>query len=104
MMTKISCSGYRFPPEIVQLAIWPDIRITLSFRDAEDLLAERGLLVPYETARRRVSHFGRMIAVDLHRRRPKLYTIWKILESQNATHRWRIFVAPILAALAVVNK
>jgi transposase-like protein len=47
MMTKIRCRGYRFPPEIIQQAIWPDVRFTLSFRDVEDLLAERGLLVFY---------------------------------------------------------
>ena len=76
MMTKISCSGYRFPPEIIQQAIWPDVRFTLSFRNVEDLLAERGLLVSYKTARHRVSHFGRMIAADLRRRRSKLHTIW----------------------------
>ena len=41
MMTKISYSGYRFPPEIIQLAIWLYFRFTLSFRDVEDLLLER---------------------------------------------------------------
>ena len=45
IMTKISCSGYRFPPEIIQLAIWLYVRFTLSFREVEDLLAERGILV-----------------------------------------------------------
>ena len=44
-MTKISYSGYRFPPEIIQQAIWLYVRFTLSFRDVEDLLAERGILV-----------------------------------------------------------
>ena len=39
MMTKISYSGYRFPPEIIQQAIWLYVRFTLSFRDVEDLLA-----------------------------------------------------------------
>jgi hypothetical protein len=39
MMTKISYGGYRFPPEIIQQAIWLYIRFTLSFRDVEDLLA-----------------------------------------------------------------
>jgi hypothetical protein len=38
-------SGYRFPPEIIQHAIWLYIRFTLSFRDVEDLLAERGILI-----------------------------------------------------------
>jgi transposase-like protein len=40
----------------------------LSFRDVEDLLAERGILVSYETVRRWVNHFGPMIAADLRRR------------------------------------
>jgi transposase-like protein len=44
-MTEISHSGYRFPPEIIQQAIWLYVRFTLSFRDVEDLLAERGILV-----------------------------------------------------------
>jgi putative transposase len=47
-MTKISYSGYRFPPEIIQQAIWLYLRFTLSFRDVEDLLAERGIMVSYE--------------------------------------------------------
>ena len=41
MMTKISYRGYRFPPVIIQQAIWLYARFTLSFRDVEDLLAER---------------------------------------------------------------
>jgi transposase-like protein len=45
-------SGYRFPPEIIQRAIWLYVRFTLSFRDVEDLLAERGIIVSYETVRR----------------------------------------------------
>src|SRR5208282_2895076 len=65
MMTEISYSGYRFPPEIIQQAIWLYVRFTLSFRDVEDLLAERGIVVSYETARRWVNHFGSKIAADL---------------------------------------
>ena len=51
-MTKISYAGYRSPPLIIQQAIWLYVRLTLSFRDVEDLLAERGLMVSYETVRR----------------------------------------------------
>src|SRR6202043_1010586 len=80
MMTKISHSGYRFPPEIIQQAIWLYIRFTLSFRDVEDLLAERGILVSYESVRRWVNHFGPMIAADLRKRRPKPHTIWHLDE------------------------
>jgi putative transposase len=79
-MKKISCSGYRFPPEIIHQAIWLYLRFTLSFRDVEDLLAERGIAVSYETVRRWVNHFGPMIAADLRRRRPKPDTTWHLDE------------------------
>jgi hypothetical protein len=50
-MTKISYAGYRFPPEIIQQAIWLYLRFTLSLRDVEDLLAERAIGVSYESKR-----------------------------------------------------
>ena len=76
-MTKISYAGYRFPPEIIQRAVWLYYRFTLSFRDVEDLLAERGIIVSYETIRRWVNHFGPRVAADLRRRRPKPHaTCW----------------------------
>jgi transposase-like protein len=53
------------PAEIIQRAIWLYVRFTLSFRDIEDLLAERGIMVSYETIRRWVNHFGPKIAADL---------------------------------------
>jgi putative transposase len=80
MMTEISYSGYRFPPEIIQQAIWLYVRFTLSFRDVEDLLAERGIIVSYETVRRWVNHFGPTIAANLRKRRPKPHTIWHLDE------------------------
>ena len=79
-MTKISYAGYRFPPDIIQQAIWLYVRFTLSFRDVEDLLAERGIMVSYETVRRWVNHFGPKIAADLHKRRPKPHTTWHLGE------------------------
>ena len=79
-MTKISYSGYRFPPEIIQQAIWLYVRFTLSFRDVEDLLAERGIVVPYELVRRWVNHFGPKIAANLRKRRPKPHTNWHLDE------------------------
>ena len=63
-MNKISYSWYRFPPEIIQQAIWLYLRFTLSLHDVEDLLAERGVAVSYETVRRWVNHLGPMIAAD----------------------------------------
>src|SRR5277367_5132292 len=79
-MTKISYAGYRFPPEVIHQAIWLYLRFTLSFRDVEDLLAERGVVVSYETVRRWVNHFGPMIAADLRKRRPKPHATWHLDE------------------------
>jgi putative transposase len=70
-MKKISYSGYRFPPEIVQQAIWLYLRFTLSFRDVEDLLAERGIAVSYETIRRWVNCFGPIIAAHFAQTSPQ---------------------------------
>jgi len=55
-MKRISYTGYRFPPEIIQRAIWLYLRFTLSLRDVEDLLAERGISVSYESIRRWIIH------------------------------------------------
>ena len=79
-MNEISYSGYRFPPEIIQQAIWLYLRFTLSLRDVEDLLAERGIAVSYETVRRWVNHFGPVIAADLQKRRLKPHTTWHLDE------------------------
>jgi transposase-like protein len=79
-MQNISYAGYRFPPEIIQQAIWLYVRFALSFRDVEDLLAERGIAVSYETVRRWVNHFGPTIAARLRKRRPKPCTTWHLDE------------------------
>jgi len=44
------------------------------------LLAERGIMVSYETVRRWVNHFGPMVAADLRKRRPKPHTTWHLDE------------------------
>src|SRR5438046_7443377 len=75
-MRPLSYSGYRFPPEIIQHAIWLYLRFTLSFRDVEELLAERGIDVSHETIRRWVAVFGPMIARRLRAMRPKPHTTW----------------------------
>ena len=56
-MAPLSYHRHRFPPEIIQHAIWLYLRFTLSYRDVEELLAERGLEVSYETVRRWVLKF-----------------------------------------------
>ena len=66
-MDQLSYRRHRFPPPIIQHAIWLYLRFTLSYRDVEELLAERGLGVSYETVRRRVLKFGPGIARNLRR-------------------------------------
>ncbi len=58
-------------PEIIYRAIGLSLRFTLSLRDVEDLRAERGIAVSCETIRRRVNHFGPMIAADLRKCRTR---------------------------------
>jgi transposase-like protein len=79
-MASISYAGYRFPPEIIQQAIWLYVRFALSFRDVEDLLSERGITVSHETVRRWVNHFGPRIASGLRKRRPKPCSTWHLDE------------------------
>jgi transposase-like protein len=69
-----------FPAEIIQQAIWLYLCFTLSLRDVEDLLAERGITVAYESIRRWVIHFGPMIAANLRKHRPKPHTSWHLDE------------------------
>ena len=56
------------------------LRFTLSFRDVEDLLAERRIIVSYDTIRRWVDHFGPLIAADLRRRRGRPHSTWHLDE------------------------
>ena len=69
-MGKLAYRGCRFPPAVIRHAIWLYLRFTLSYRDVEELLAERGLDVSYETVRRWVLKFGPAIARELRRSRP----------------------------------
>jgi putative transposase len=75
-----SYRGYRFPLVIIQHAVWLYLRYTLSFRDVEDLLAERGITVSYETVRRWVAHFGPIYARRLRAMRPTPTGQWHLDE------------------------
>ena len=59
---------HRFPPEIIQYAVWLYHRLNLSQRDIEDLLAERGIVVSYESIRLWCNKFGPQYARRLKRR------------------------------------
>jgi putative transposase len=79
-MPPLSYSGYRFPRDIIQRAVWMYLRFTLSFRDVEELLAERGIVVTYESIRRWVLTFGPAIARRLRARRPRPHGRWHMDE------------------------
>ena len=79
-MTPISFKRHRFPPAIIQHAVWLYARFTLSFRDVEELLAERGIDVSNETVRRWFLKFGRLIASNLRRSRPRPSASWHLDE------------------------
>ena len=72
-MAPLCYRRHRFLPEIIQHAIWLYLRFTLSYRDVEELLAERGLDISYETVRRWVLTFGPAIARRLRQRRRRKY-------------------------------
>ena len=69
-MDTISFKRHRFPREIIRRAVWLYARFTLSYRDVEDLLAERGVDISYESVRRWFLKFGAPIAQNLRHMRP----------------------------------
>ncbi len=79
-MKPISFKRHRFPPAIIRHAIWLYARFTLSFRDVEELLAERGIDASYETVRRWALKFGGIIARKLRRGRPRPDGRWHLDE------------------------
>jgi len=79
-MKKISYQRHRFSPHIIQHAVWLYARFTLSYRDVEDLLAERGLDISYKTVRQWFLKFGEPIARNLRSIRPTPNDIWHLDE------------------------
>ena len=71
---------HRFPPEIISHAVRLYHRYCLSFRDVEDLLAERGIIVSYETIRQWCGKFGPDYARRLKRRQGRLGDTWVLDE------------------------
>jgi len=71
---------HRFPPDIISHAVWLYYRFSLSFRDVEDLLAQRGIIVSYETIRQWCRKFGAEYARILRHRQGRLGDIWYLDE------------------------
>ena len=103
-MDTISFKRHRFPPEIIRRAVWLYARFTLSYRDVEDLLAERGVDISYESVRRWFLKFGAAIAQNLRHMRPipngywhldemvivirgQRYWLWRAIDNKRANNR-----------------
>ncbi len=86
--------GHRFPQEIISHAVWHYYRFCLSFRDVEDLLAKRGIIVSYETIRQWCLKFGPEYARKLTQRQDGLGDSWFLDEvfvtiNGERQHLWR---------------
>src|SRR3954453_13001007 len=86
--------GHRFPGEIISECVWHYFRFSVSFRDVEELMAARGVLVSYETIRRWCDKFGKQYADGLRRRRARTGDKWHLdevfLKINGVTHYlWR---------------
>jgi putative transposase len=82
---------HRFPGEVISHAVWLYYRFLLSYRDVEELLAERGVPVTYESIRRWCQKFGPTFADGLRRRRPRPGDKWHVDEVQlkiNGRRHW----------------
>ncbi|MZE53573.1 IS6 family transposase [Streptomyces sp. SID5770] len=75
-----SYRGHRYPVEIISHCVWLYFRFPLSFREVEELMLERGVIVSYESIRRWCLKFGQAYANGLRRRRPRPGDKWHLDE------------------------
>jgi putative transposase len=66
-----SYQGYRYPLEIINHSVWLYFWCSLSFREVEELMLARGVVVSYQSIRRWCAKFGQAYANQLRRRRPR---------------------------------
>lgn len=94
-MRRVSLKRHRFPPTVIRYAVWLYFRFTLSFRDVEELLAQRGIEVSYETIRCWTIKFGHQFAANLNRRRMPPSPRWHLDEMvcSIAGKRWFLWRA-----------
>jgi putative transposase len=86
--------GHRFPAEIISHVVWLYFRFSLSYRDVEEMLAARGVVLTYETVRQWCLKFGQTYANELRRLRPRPGDKWHLdevcLKINGKTHYlWR---------------
>ncbi len=91
-MKPISYKRHRFPPDTIHLAVWLYFRFTTSLRDVEEMLAERGIDVNYETVRCWANKFGPAIAANIRRSRGRADSVWYLDEMVVRINGKRMFM------------
>ena len=91
-MKPISFKRHRFPPDTIRLAVWLYFRFTTSLRDVEEMLAQRGIDVTYETVRCWANKFGPAIAANIRRRRGRADSVWHLDEMVVRINGKRMFM------------
>ncbi len=89
-----SYKRHRYPVEIIDHGVWLYFRFTLRFREVEEMMLARGVVVSYETIRRWCAKFGPVYAAKLRRRRPRPGDKWHLDEvfvriNGRLRHLWR---------------
>ena len=79
-MQPVCFKRHRFPADVIRQAVWLYFRFTLSSRDVEEMMAQRGIDASYETVRCWTLKFGRAFAQNLRRSRPKPTGRWHLDE------------------------
>ncbi len=91
-MSRISYKRHRFPAVVIQHAVWLYFRFTLSLRDVEEMLAQRGIEVSYETVRCWTIKFGPKIAANLRRRKAPASPRWHLDEMVSTIAGERVYI------------
>lgn len=91
-MTPTSYKRHRFPATVIQHAVWLYFRFTLSLRDVEEMLAQRGIDVSYETIRAWAVKFGPEIAANLRRRKQPASPRWYLDEMVSTIAGERVWI------------
>ena len=76
----VNDNRHRFPSQIIAHVVWLYLRFSLSLREVEEVMPERGIDVSYETIRRWTVKFGPLIAHMLRRRQPRPGDVWHLDE------------------------
>ena len=80
LVVRVSYRGFRFPSEVISHCVWLYHRFSLSLRDVEELMLERGIEVSHETIHQWTRRFGPAYAAELRCRRPQPGDKWHLDE------------------------